>query len=514
MYIFNINIYRKYLRLPLLLFTVLMFSGCVHITSFVPQGGQAGSEIEIFGDNFSATLGDNIVRFGNDTATVVEASSTRLLVRAPTDVQRAKIKVSRNWLNSDISENDFIPLPDYIVYKRFQSTVLGGLKQGYWIMYPPDYGVAGKKFPVIYALHGANFARNPISAGIGDLFNELGITNLGAGNEHAWLFGIGRAGVYLPFIARASMETQSVVELHALLQAQLATVAGPVDLPVINDVVNSIVHYFPRESATQIAKIDEMIIVMPDGDNSWYTDRLGPPAGRNAEGIGTESSFPGGSAASPAGRLDNHVTGWYERHFIQELLQLVEEEIGTDKLVTEANRRYLMGTSMGGYGSLKLALKHQDKFVAAASLGASGSISSDNIQIKNNFLPAMIDVFGSAPLHFGASQAELAANVQLDESYIAANNPMQLIQVLDPINLHFFLEMGENDLSNRFGGNSVAETQNFINILTTKGIPVAGGIVAAATGTEPGNGNADHVPEFWRTRLGGVLKFFSDIHEE
>ena len=54
--------------------------------------------------------------------------------------------------------------------------------------------------------------------------------------------------------------------------------------------------------------------------------------------------------------------------------------------------------------------------------------------------------------------------------------------------------------------------QDFIDTLVARGAPVEGGIVPAATGTEPDNGNADHVPRFWRTRFGGVLKFFSDIY--
>ena len=187
----------------------ICLSGCVHITTFIPQGGQVGSEIEILGQNFSATPNRNTVLFGTEPATVLEAAPERLLVSVPVNAQREKITVSRWWLNNDTSQTDFIPLPDYLVYKQFESTVLGGLKQGYWIMYPPSFDVADKQFPVIYALHGVNFARNPLNAELGDLFQELGITNLGAGNEHSWVFGIGNEGVYFPFIARASMETQS-----------------------------------------------------------------------------------------------------------------------------------------------------------------------------------------------------------------------------------------------------------------------------------------------------------------
>ncbi|MFQ5823536.1 MAG: hypothetical protein ACE5JB_05725 [bacterium] len=46
-----------------------------------------------------------------------------------------------------------------------------------------------------------------------------------------------------------------------------------------------------------------------------------------------------------------------------------------------------------------------------------------------------------------------------------------------------------------------------------KGIPVEGGIVPAASDNVPDNGSANHGPKFWRTRLGTILKFFSEFYE-
>ena len=253
---------------------------------------------------------------------------------------------------------------------------------------------------------------------------------------------------------------------------------------------------------------------MPDGDNSYYTDRLGPPDGRNADGLGAERSFPTLTSANPAGRLDLHVTGWYEKYIIQDLITQVEQmHIGTENLVDVDKRRFIMGTSMGGTGSLKLALKHQDKFKAAASLSGFLAIRSISTYVFNLAGPAMLDVFGSAPLAFDATSQEVEANVHLDDAYIAANNPPELIEALSEINLSFFVEVGANDEIDFFTGH-IAATEDFVTALEAKGVTVEGRVVPAATDAEPNNGNAMHALSFFRTRLGAILKFFSDIYQE
>jgi hypothetical protein len=506
------NLLNKHCRIVTSLFISFLLISCVRINTFVPQGGQLGSEVEIFGSGFSSQTNQNEVTFGQITANVLSASHEHLTVKVPQGVLRAKIKVSRSGYGSAESKTDFIPLPYYIQYKEFNSPTLG-ITQGYWIMYPPGFSQAGRRFPVIYALHGYNFARNPISAGTGNLLENLGLTNLGGTNEHSWVFGVNRAGVYLPFIARSMMESSTANELRSKLRNQLVAVAGALDLQNVDEVVESIIHYLPSNPDSWLPNIDEMIIVMPDGDNSWYTDRLGPPAGRNQQGLGAESSFPTSSSANPANRFDQNVTGWYEQYIMQDLIQQVEiTDIGVNKLVNENKRRFIMGISMGGYGSLKLVLKNPAKFVAAASLSGSPVMSDENLHLKNQFLPEMLDVFGSAPLPFGANRNEVEANVQLDSNHISENNPRQIAESLSQIDPHFFLEIGENDILDSFGGGPIQDVQDFIIYLRNKGVSVGGGIVPASSGNVPENGNAEHSPEFWRTRLAGVLKFFSDVY--
>jgi len=511
------NFLKTQLWIPFLLYFGFTMVSCVKIKTFIPQGGQVGSKNEIIGSGFSSDTTKNEVTFGGINADVLYASSEILRVEVPNGVTRAKIKVSRGWFNSAESKTDFIPLPDYIKYKQFYSETLG-ITQGYWIMYPPSFFEEGKRFPVIYALHGYTL-RNPISPDFADLLEMLGWADPGEWGEHSWVFSIERAGNYFPFVAQSMMQSNSASEFREILTNQLSVVAGKIDQDKLEDVVESITHYLPDDPDSWLSNIAEMIIVMPDGDNSYYADRLGPPEGRNEEGIGAEPSFPTSPSESPAGRLDLHVTGWYERYIMQDLFEDVEiREIGLDKLVEEDSRRFIMGISMGGGGSLNLAVRHPNKFVAVASLGAAPAftdefITSEAIYMKNLLFPEQLDVFGSAPLPFNASQEEVEAKVHLDRNYISAHNPWDILEPLNEIDLHFFIEIGENDISDSLINPTIERAQEFIDFLKEKGIPVEGGIVPAASEDEPDNGNADHNQRFWRTRLGVILKFFSDVYQ-
>ena len=81
-----------------------------------------------------------------------------------------------------------------------------------------------------------------------------------------------------------------------------------------------------------------LIIVAVEGNNGWYTD----------------------SATAP--------TEKYESYLLQELIPDVQSRYRT---IEEGYARGLAGQSMGGYGSLKIGLKHPDEFAFAASLSGA-----------------------------------------------------------------------------------------------------------------------------------------------
>ncbi|HSS19828.1 MAG TPA: alpha/beta hydrolase family protein [Pyrinomonadaceae bacterium] len=82
----------------------------------------------------------------------------------------------------------------------------------------------------------------------------------------------------------------------------------------------------------------EIIVVMPEGNNSWYTD----------------------SATLP--------TEKYESYIIQELIPDVEKRF---RASSERNNRAIAGLSMGGYGALKFGVKYPERFVLAASMSGA-----------------------------------------------------------------------------------------------------------------------------------------------
>lgn len=112
--------------------------------------------------------------------------------------------------------------------------------------------------------------------------------------------------------------------------------------------------WLANTSLARYAAEHRLIVVTPEGDNGWYTD----------------------SAASPADKFESYV--------LQELIPDVERRFRT---ISARRGRGVAGCSMGGYGALKLALKHPEVFALAASTsGALDAASrSDDASIMQTF---------------------------------------------------------------------------------------------------------------------------------
>ena len=98
----------------------------------------------------------------------------------------------------------------------------------------------------------------------------------------------------------------------------------------------------------------QLIIILPEGDNGWYTD----------------------SATVREGK--------YESYILQELIPDVDHRFRT---IAERKGRAVAGLSMGGYGALKFGLKHPDVFALSASM--SGALDAparvDDASIRQTF---------------------------------------------------------------------------------------------------------------------------------
>lgn len=98
----------------------------------------------------------------------------------------------------------------------------------------------------------------------------------------------------------------------------------------------------------------EMIIVLPDGDDGWYTTWVNQVSFRTcADTLRSES---------PDRYCVQHER--YDDYIARDVVRYVDEHYRT---LADRGHRGIGGLSMGGYGALSIALTHADVFGAAAS---------------------------------------------------------------------------------------------------------------------------------------------------
>jgi len=110
-----------------------------------------------------------------------------------------------------------------------------------------------------------------------------------------------------------------------------------------------------RETAlAKYAEEHRLIIVMPEGDNGWYTDSATVTQDQN------------------------------ETYIKRELIPDVDRRFRT---VADRSGRAVAGDSMGGYGALKLGLKHPEMFSFVASMSGALDVTArtDNTSIMQIF---------------------------------------------------------------------------------------------------------------------------------
>jgi S-formylglutathione hydrolase FrmB len=105
------------------------------------------------------------------------------------------------------------------------------------------------------------------------------------------------------------------------------------------------------------AGMAEMIVVMPDGDDGWYTtwNFLGDYAA-------CRRSPPSAQNENP----DTYCVPWphYDDYVARDVVAFVDREYRT---IADRQHRGIAGLSMGGFGAISLALGYPDVFSAAAS---------------------------------------------------------------------------------------------------------------------------------------------------
>lgn len=112
----------------------------------------------------------------------------------------------------------------------------------------------------------------------------------------------------------------------------------------------------------QYAESLPILIVMPDAGDSWYTNSVAAPRDK------------------------------FETYIVQDLIEEVDQNWRT---LPSAYGRAIAGLSMGGYGAVKFALKHPDKFKFAGSLsGAFNATQAELRQSRSDLAPSLDAAFG------------------------------------------------------------------------------------------------------------------------
>jgi S-formylglutathione hydrolase FrmB len=106
----------------------------------------------------------------------------------------------------------------------------------------------------------------------------------------------------------------------------------------------------------------DWIIVMPDADDSWYTN----------------------SATTPPDKFEDYIA--------KDLIAEIEARYRT---IRDRHARAIAGLSMGGYGALKLALRDPQAFAFAGSLSGALDAARDLDTSRPEFAPRLLEVFGS-----------------------------------------------------------------------------------------------------------------------
>ncbi len=120
----------------------------------------------------------------------------------------------------------------------------------------------------------------------------------------------------------------------------------------------------------ELSKLEEpaanynFIIVMPEGNDGWYTDSVNVPNDK------------------------------YESYIVKELIPEIDKKYRTQAM---RGSRAIAGLSMGGYGSLKFGLKYAEMFALAGSF--SGALGITDITDKNStpwISKSVMSVYGEA----------------------------------------------------------------------------------------------------------------------
>lgn len=134
-------------------------------------------------------------------------------------------------------------------------------------------------------------------------------------------------------------------------------------LYLLHGIYGDYMNWDTRTHLEEYAKTLNMIVIMPDGDDSWYTN----------------------SAAVASDKFEDYI--------VKDLLSEVD---GKFRTIRDRHARAIAGLSMGGYGSVKFGLKYPDLFVFSGSLSGALNAAQNLDTLRSEFRDKLLEVFGSS----------------------------------------------------------------------------------------------------------------------
>ena len=390
----------------------------------------------------------------------------------------------------------------YLVrYEIFFSTQLNKEK-GFFIILPEDFFQnVNVKYPVLFLLHGYNFYRTGIRWKAHSPERARRLLCEVKEEEYHWLL---HEDIALLAYAMMDSKNRTYRDLERSLEERFQEVATYGGLAkgdyTPKEIAQSIVsdNLYPQRNLNDpFHPLQKMVIVLPDGDNGFYTDanegkRLFPGT-KNQRAC--DDFYPGEAlnySLFPFLYMKPGALGRHESYFL-ELLQYIESQSRYGERLLR--RRGLGGYSMGGFGAIKLGLKYPHLFQSISS--QSGLLDIGLLQDKwmlKMVMPEFLEVFGRLEPN------KLPSGSSLNSKYIQANNPSDLIKKKGMNRLPHWLYF---DYGSKEGFEGITEgNKEFEKLLreVNHQIPV-----------QPLNGKSGHNYQFWRSRSGNILQHHSDV---
>jgi hypothetical protein len=373
------------------------------------------------------------------------------------------------------------------------------------VILPEDfYRNPTTKYPVLFLLHGYNFHRRgfwwevyyPEKAR--KVFCEV------KEEEYHWLLHEDIAVIAYAMMDsknRTYRDLQESLEMRFQELSRHGGLANGDYSP--KEIAQSIVSHnlYPQRNLSDLfPPIQKMVIILPDGDNGFYTDenegKILFPETKNRKCC---DDFNPGEALNysllPFLYMKPGALGKHESYFL-ELVQYIDSQSAYRERVLP--RRGLGGISMGGFGAMKLGLKYPQFFQSLSS--QSGLLDIELLNDKwmlSMILPEFLEVFGHL------EPKKIPTGSSLDPKWMEANNPLALLKksgfTRSPRWIYF-------DYGSKEGFDGIPEgNKELENLLKERSHQIPAQLF---------NGKSGHNYQFWRSRSGNILQHHSDIFQK